>query len=224
MSTPVELISFKLCPELQRLIILLLEKDQEFRVTFISQDNPPDWFCYLSPLKKMPVMRMREDVLVESTIIADYLDATIAPSLYSPDPLQKAKQRALVLLCRDILKINAGMLTAESEEAFQNFRNQARAHMEHLEKSINPAPYVGGEQFSMVDAAFAPMFVRYAVIMNKTNMKPMAQTPKIRTWAQALLARESVKKSILKDFSDLYMHWIVEQESFLSQKLRDMMP
>ena len=64
------LISFPLCPYVQRAAILLLEKGVEFERVDIDLANKPDWFLKLSPLGKVPVLVVeqdgREQVLFES--------------------------------------------------------------------------------------------------------------------------------------------------------------
>ena len=40
----IELISFKLCPFVQRSVITLLKKGVEFKITYVDLANKPDWF------------------------------------------------------------------------------------------------------------------------------------------------------------------------------------
>ncbi|CAG2111079.1 unnamed protein product, partial [Medioppia subpectinata] len=62
--------------------------------------DKPEWFLERNPLGKVPVVEMGPagDLLNESLIIADYLDETIpgARTLASPDPYQRASDRAFV--------------------------------------------------------------------------------------------------------------------------------
>ena len=65
-----ELISFKLCPFVQRAAIILLFKKIPFRTSYIDLANPPDWFRAISPFGKVPVLRLDETtVLFESSVI-----------------------------------------------------------------------------------------------------------------------------------------------------------
>ena len=49
----IELISFKLCPFVQRSVITLLKKGVEFKITYVDLANKPDWFLAISPLGKV---------------------------------------------------------------------------------------------------------------------------------------------------------------------------
>ncbi|MEE9481097.1 MAG: glutathione S-transferase N-terminal domain-containing protein, partial [Kiloniellales bacterium] len=58
MAARFQLISFKLCPFVQRSVITLLHKGIDFETTFIELSDPPPWFAALSPLGKVPVLRV----------------------------------------------------------------------------------------------------------------------------------------------------------------------
>ena len=53
-----ELISFKLCPFVQRAAIILHFKEIPFQTSTIDLADPPDWFRTISPLGKVPVLRL----------------------------------------------------------------------------------------------------------------------------------------------------------------------
>ena len=59
----IELISFKICPFVQRSAITLLKKGVDFKITYVDLQNKPDWFLAISPLGKVPVVKYGEDVL-----------------------------------------------------------------------------------------------------------------------------------------------------------------
>ena len=91
-----ELISFKLCPFVQRSVIVLLEKKVPFDIRYIDLSNPPDWFKAISPLGKVPLLKLGDTVLFESAVIMEYLDEVNPPSLHPSDPLRKAHHRAWI--------------------------------------------------------------------------------------------------------------------------------
>ncbi|MES2034183.1 MAG: glutathione S-transferase N-terminal domain-containing protein, partial [Pseudomonadota bacterium] len=59
--TKLTLISFPLCPFVQRAIIALEEKKVPYDVVYIDLTNKPDWFLKLSPLGKVPVLKVERD-------------------------------------------------------------------------------------------------------------------------------------------------------------------
>ena len=94
---PLELISFRLCPFVQRAMILLAHKGIEHKVTFVDLADPPDWFHTVSPRGKVPVLRIDDDVSVfESAVISEYLDEVTPPPLMPEDPLTRAINRSWI--------------------------------------------------------------------------------------------------------------------------------
>ena len=59
-----ELISFKTCPYVQRAVITLNHKNLEHSVTYIDLADPPAWFHEVSPLGKVPVLKVDDHKLV----------------------------------------------------------------------------------------------------------------------------------------------------------------
>ena len=73
------LISFALCPYVQRCVMTLREKEVAYDIDYIDLSDRPDWFVELSPLGKVPVLEVTRDdgskvVLFESVVINEYLD------------------------------------------------------------------------------------------------------------------------------------------------------
>ena len=82
-----ELISHHLCPYVQRASIALDEKGVAFERTNVDLSAKPDWFRAISPLGKVPLLRVDGEVLFESAAICEYLDETATPALHPKDPL-----------------------------------------------------------------------------------------------------------------------------------------
>src|SRR5207237_3450984 len=81
-----DLVSHHLCPYVQRAVITLTEKGAPFTRTYVDLANKPDWFTAISPLGKVPLLRIDDDdVLFESAVICEYLEETIAPALHPRD-------------------------------------------------------------------------------------------------------------------------------------------
>ena len=84
------LISFKLCPFVQRAVITLLHKKIDFTIEYINLQKKPDWFLEISPLGKVPLLRVKDHVLFESAVINEYLDEAHGDPMLPKDPLEKA--------------------------------------------------------------------------------------------------------------------------------------
>ena len=219
MSLPaIELISFKTCPFVQRSTITLKEKGIDFKTTYIDLAEKPAWFLAISPLGKVPVLRIGDEVLFESAVINEFLDEITPPSLHPTTPLTKARHRAWIEFCSDAMMNCFKMMMADNEDDFKSFRDKLSTQLEQLEQQVT-GPYFAGENFSLVDTAFAPMLMRLS-LLEKWGMKPMlANYPKLERWTKHLLERSSVKNSVVDNFEHLSKERFENSGSYLSKLL-----
>lgn len=199
-----ELISFKLCPFVQRAVIVLQEKGIDFRISYIDLKNKPDWFLKLSPLGKVPVLKANGTVLFESAVIAEYLDEITPPSLHPADPLVKARNRAWIEYASDLLMLLYQFTQARLPGQCHSLRDDLAERLERLEAQLETGPYFNGADFALVDAAFAPFFMRLALAEEQLPMGLLEGLPKVERWSRALLARPAVRDSVVPEFPDLF--------------------
>jgi len=198
-----ELISFKLCPFVQRLVILLNEKQVEFDVTYIDLADPPAWFKEISPQGKVPLLRVGDTVLFESAVIMEYLDETHPPSLHPSDPLQKALNRAWVEYASQLFFTQFRMTNSPDEAAFDKERTELKAGLSRLEAQVK-GPFFNGEAFALIDAAYAPLFMRARLLEQWHPLGLLEGCGKLQAWADRLLARASVQGSVVDEFAELF--------------------
>ncbi len=213
------LVSHAICPYVQRAVITLLEKNAPFERTDIDLANPPDWFGSLSPLGKVPLLQVDDEVIFESAVICEYLDETIAPRLHPADPLKRARHRAWIEFGSAILGTIWGFNTATDPEALEAKRKELQSKCEVMEKALQEGPYFAGEAFSLVDAAFAPIFRYFDVYDGIADLGVFADTPKVRAWRQALAARPSVRNAVAADYPQKLIRFIKGRGSELSRRI-----
>src|SRR5512135_2597044 len=151
-----ELVSFKICPFVQRSVITLRYKDVPFTLTHIDLDHPPAWFSEISPFGKVPLLKVGDRaVLFESAVINEYLDETTPPRLHPEDPLVRAANRAWIEFYSSCLVDLYQLTIAENEGKYEEQRQALLGKLRRLEGEVHPAPYFNGPNFSLADAAFA---------------------------------------------------------------------
>lgn len=193
------LISFELCPYVQRAAIALLEKGVAFERVNVDLMNKPDWFLKISPLGKVPLLKVDETILFESAVICEYLDETIAPRLHPEDPLKRAEHRAWVEFSATLLGDLFSYYTAPDAESCQAKAETLREKLARLEARFT-GPWFDGETFHLVDAVYGPV-MRYFDVFDDFGLADLLSgTPKIARWRRALLARPSVKNAVGGDF------------------------
>lgn len=220
-ATPdIELISFDLCPFVQRSVITLLEKGIPFRRVNIDLADKPDWFLRLSPLGKVPVLKIHGQVLFESAVINEYLDEITPPSMHPADPLQKALNRAWIEYSAELSNLSFNMATTDDAETLARSLESLRERFRHLEKNLGEGPFFNGASFSLIDAAYAPVFIRIARLLELAAAAVIPpECRKTLSWRDAILARESVRGSIIEDFARLAIERFQRRGSVLLKDL-----
>lgn len=216
----IELISFDLCPFVQRSVITLLEKDIPFKRTNIDLANKPDWFLRISPLGKVPVLRINGSILFESAVINEYLDEITPPSMHPEDPLQKAVNRAWIEYGSELSNLSFRMLITEDENVVEQSLQGLRDKFEFLEKNLTADPFFNGAAFSLIDAAYAPVFIRMEYLLKQVidDVVPPGCSG-VLAWNDAILARPSVQGSIIDRFTELATDRFKKRGGVLLQNL-----
>ncbi|MDT8383665.1 MAG: glutathione S-transferase family protein [Gammaproteobacteria bacterium] len=199
-----ELISFKLCPFVQRSVIILLEKGIAFDITYIDIKQPPDWFLALSPFGKVPVLRCGETTLLESAVINEYIDETHPPRMHPADPLRRAQNRAWIEFGSQLNMDIHGVMMAADDEAFRTACARVKKELARVESQLGAGPYLNGAAFSLADAAYAPTLMRLQLIHRQYGLDLMDGLPRLQAWAGTLAARDSVQHSVVDDFATLF--------------------
>lgn len=222
MSQKLELISFKLCPFVQRAVIVLKHKNIDFDITYIDLDNQPDWFKAISPLGQVPLLKVGDEVLFESTVIQEYVDEVTPPSLQPSDPLVKAKNRAWTSFGSEIIFTMHGLVMAKDQAAVDEKMAIITEKLSRIEAQHSGDLFFNGTEFNMIDAAFAPMLMRICFIKTLTNIDLMAGCPKIGKWAESVLALPAVQQSVVENLMVMYKGMVKKMDGVLATKLIDL--
>lgn len=123
MPQHLRLISHKLCPFVQRAVIVAKEKEIPLERVDIDLANKPDWFLAISPTGKVPLLEVTDHdgsqrILFESSVIAEYLDEIAGQSLFPRQPLERANQRAWVEFASATTGSIGSLYSADDEGAF----------------------------------------------------------------------------------------------------------
>ena len=216
-----ELVSFDRCPFVQRSVITLLYKSVPFKITYIDLAAKPDWFLAISPFGRVPILRVedgeRETVLFESAAINEFIDEVTEGRLHPEDPIRRAHNRAWIEFGSTLFNDNYRMSIAKSELEFREGTQQLHDHMMRVEQHLGGGPYFNGEAFSLVDAAYAPFFMRAELWRNKVAFYDSKEFPKMAAWGEALLALDAVKQSVVDDFADRVFGSAQKQDTYLGQ-------
>jgi glutathione S-transferase len=225
MNTPMlTLISHPLCPYVQRAAIVLAEKGIAFERKDIDLANKPGWFLEVSPLGKTPVLLVEGEAIFESAVICEYLDETAMPRLHPQDALQRARHRSWMEFGSAILNKIGAFYNAPDEEALAARAADLRAMFQQLEAALGQGPWFAGENFSIVDGVFGPVFRYFDVFDEIGDFGVFTGMPKVIAWRLALAGRTSVRKAVHPDYPALLRAFLLKRGSALSNRVAFALP
>jgi glutathione S-transferase len=214
-----ELISFDLCPYVQRSVITLKHKKVDFKITYIDLEKPPEWFNKASPLGKVPLLLVRSSpssepvVLFESAVINEYIDEVTPPSLLPRDALEKAHSRAWVQVSGELLMGMYPLMISHDKNEIDEARKEIWDILEKVEDAVTGGNLFSTHGFSLVDAAFAPVFMRILMMKSLREDPHWNSLPKTRKWADALLQLPEVHDSVIPEFKQKFISYLQRKDS-----------
>jgi glutathione S-transferase len=214
------LVSHHLCPYVQRAAIAFAEKGAAFERIDVDLSDRPAWFAAMSPLGKVPLLNVGDAVIFESAVILEYLEDTLEPRLHPGDPLARADHRAWIEFGSAILHTIWQFYTAGDEPAFDARRDALAGQIGWVERRLKAAPWFDGRGFSLVDAAFGPVFRYFDAFDEIADFGILAGRPRIARWRAALANRASVRDAVAPDFADRLRAFLRSRNSHLSRLMR----
>ncbi|MCK5665891.1 MAG: glutathione S-transferase family protein [Thiotrichaceae bacterium] len=204
MSKP-KLISFKLCPYVQRSVILLKEKGVDYDIEYIDVYDPPEWFLALSPTGKVPILQVEDTVLFESAVINEYLDEVYAPALHPSSPIRKAQNRAWMEFTSPMYMDTFNIMMAADKESSDTAIEGLNKNLAGLDKAMENTPWFNGADLSLIDISAAPLFTRLAFYKEHCDLDLLKGFLNLQAWSDGLLARQSVIESKVEGFDDMLL-------------------
>ena len=217
MATQLKLVSHHLCPYVQRAVITLAEKGVAHERVYVDLADKPQWFRAISPLGKVPLLVVGDDVLFESAVICEYLDDTVTPRLHPEDPLERARHRAWIEFGSAVLNDIAGLYAAPDEAVFDAKRAALRDKFTRLETRLRQGPWFAGERFSLVDTVFGPVFRYFDAFDRIGDFGILTDLPNVARWRAALAERPSVRAAVSADYPELLWKFLHARGSHLSR-------
>lgn len=211
----IKLISFPVCPYVQRSAFLMQHLGVEHVIEYIDLKDKPEWFLNISPMGKVPVLLVDDDILFESHVILEYLNETNSHSLHPADPLIKARHRALMELGSVMLSNQRLMLIAQDEETSTEFKNKLFNQLTYLEQQMTQTPYFAGRELCLLDFSFAPLLQRLWFIHKNYVPEIFDAVPKTEHWTKSLLSLPALEASAPDDLEQRFVTNINNYNGFL---------
>ena len=215
------LISHHLCPYVQRAAIALAEKGVPFERIHIDLANKPDWFVKISPLGKVPLLKVKHDngletVIFESAAILEYLDETLPIPLHPTNPLDRARHRGWIEYGSATLNRIARFYSAPDPTVLAGEAHELSAMFARVEAELGDGPWFSGANFSLVDAVYGPILRYFDVIDRIGDFDILTGKPKLAAWRDALARRPSVREAVTPDYPERLLAFFEKKRSALT--------
>lgn len=206
------LISFDLCPYVERSRIVLAEKDVQYRQTFVELDDKPDWFLEISPRGKVPVLVVDDQPVFESNVINELIEELFPePAMMPDEPIERAQARAWIVFNNDVLMSAAATLWfSKNASKIAEAKEKLDDGFERLERRLDErehGPFFLGKDFSLVDAVYAPVFNRWEATEQMGFDDLLDGYPTVRRYKDALLAHPSVQQGRAKELTEKMLEY-----------------
>ena len=215
------LVSFRSCPWVQRVAIVLREKKIEFEFQHIEHASRPDWFKQISPHNKVPVLRVGNQIsLFESGAINEYLDELHEPRLHPTDPVQRSINRAWIEYAPTFADVASGHAYADDADGYERAAALIPSAFEKVEKALEvqgSRPFFSGASYSLVDAAYAPFLQRHLFLEKIRTLGHIDQFPRLRAWAHAIVNRSSTHSFPPDEYDAMYRDTVKRRNKWMSQ-------
>lgn len=216
-----ELISNYLCPYTQRAAIQLAEKGIAYERVYIDLANKPEWFLQLSPLGKVPLLRVGDTAIFETAVICDYIEeAEPAMPFYPAAPLDRARHRSWAEFASAIIADVFAFYMAPDATAFERKCSDLQARFRWLERHLGGGPYFAGARFCLVDAAFAPVFRLFDTFDRIGEFGIFKGLQRAPAYRAALAERASVRQAVVSDYAQCFRQYLSERGSHLSRLMQ----
>lgn len=209
-----KLISFDLCPFVQRSSILLQEKGVTHEIVYIDLASKPAWFLALSPLGKVPLLQVDGTTLFESSVIAEFIDETTGDRLMPGHAIERAQHRMWIEFISSAIGTAYRLQNAADEDAVRDLAAKHRGELARLETVLGDGPLFAGDKFSLVDAAAAPLLQRswwtHEIV---PSLGLFDGLDKVTAWTKALMERPSVVRSTIPNIKERFAEYVSGRQS-----------
>lgn len=213
-----KIVSFKICPFVQRVTALLERKGATYDIEYIDLSNKPDWFLEASPNGQVPILIIDDGrVLFESDAIVEYIDEVVGEPIFSRDPVKKAQERAWSYLASKHYLGQCSTQRSADEATLAERSEKLSTAFAKIRTQLGDDPFIGGERLGMVDLAWTTLLHRTEIIERRSGYDFLSDSPRVKAWRDAIMATGIPRASVSEDFEDKFSAFYLADTTYLGQ-------
>ena len=207
------LVSFDICPFVQKARIVFDLKGLDVPTSHIDLSEKPRWFLDRVPTGKVPVLLDGDKAIFESNVILEYADEVTSGALLPADPLARAEERAWMVYVDDLIMIQYRVLS--STEA-----NEVERHLDALFRGLARLESVVGARgpdMGLLECGAAPVFSRIEAVpfLRARFTRSFPEGSAITLWSRRILASDAVRRSLPERFVQRLAEYFGRRGSFV---------
>lgn len=211
-----QVISFTICPFVQRLTALLEAKQIPYQVKYISLKDKPDWFLELSPHGQVPVLVTEKGTaLFESEAIVEYIAEVYPNESEALSAEERAKERAWGYLAAKHYLTQCSAQRSGDYDTLISRQAKLNKAFSAIERAKGDLPFFNSEEPGWVDVAWLPLLHRAGIIEQYSGYDFLKEFPKLRQWQQNLIASGLTDRSVADNFEDKFTEFYLSKDTYL---------
>lgn len=216
-----KVVSFKICPFVQRVTALLEAKGVPYDIEYIDLSDKPDWFLAASPNAQVPILFTDDRrVLFESDAIAEFVDEVTGLPLHPRDPVEKAQVRAWAHLASKNYLVQCGAQRSPDAPTLLERAGKLGTAFGKVEPQLGESPFAAGDSPGMIDIAWLPLLHRASIIEAHSGYDFLADFPRVAAWQAAILGTGLAERSVSEDFEERFAAFYLAETTFLGRLAR----
>ena len=205
---------------MQPSVISLLQHQIQHKITYIDINDPPPWFDELSPTGQVPILRVNNGpVIFESAVVNEYINEANACDMMPDDAIERALHRSWIQFCGSFFGDLFTLIGAKDEAAVADVEYDIFEKLGQVEAAKSDLRCFNSESLQLIDTSFAALFMRLDLLKPGRDLLDAALFPKLHVWSQYLLDLDTVKNSVVPEFSQMYIGMVKMREGVISQSL-----
>ncbi len=214
---PLTLVGLNVCPFVQRARILLTAARIDYEQIWVDvYGSPPALVKELNPLGKVPILRAGSEAVFDSSVILDYIDELSGGRFNQGESLLRAQRRSWVAFASSLHDSIRTFFSTNAADQFDASRNEIRSRLRAVEERAVIRLRHHDNTLSIVDAAFAPVFVLLALLEKFGDWRFLEGCPQVQAWKDELLAHDAVRQAVHPEYSSLMEAFLRRKSSHLS--------
>lgn len=211
-----KIISYKICPFVQRVTAMLEAKQMPYKIDYISLKDKPDWFLDVSPNGQVPVLITENGTaLFESDAIVEYIDEIAPPMHPGLSPEQKAIERAWSYQAAKNYLVQCSTMRSHDKATLEERAEKLSSLFGKAEQQLSDEGFFSGAQIGNVDMAWLPLLHRANIIERHAGYDFLKGFPTVKAWQKRLLETGLAKKSVSEDFEKLFVEFYLSDQTYL---------